>query len=147
MGQSQWQKGYLGKPPEEKYFPFPTRRSCIRMGRGSRGWGHPNKQDHTRCGAALTALGISARIPFLNSDGEFGEPRIVKKPNSLVLIYIYLALGSATLGALITFVMVALVQYFHVDFWENLWLLAIPLVLSVTLNVIFIELYLKRKRK
>ena len=71
----------------------------------------------------------------------------MKKPNSLVLIYIYLALGSATLGALITFVMVALVQYFHVDFWENLWLLAIPLVLSVTLNVIFIELYLKRKRK
>ena len=71
----------------------------------------------------------------------------MRKPNNLVMIYIYLALGCAALGALITFVMVALVQYFHIDFWENLWLLAIPLVLSVTLNVIFIELYLKHKGK
>ena len=71
----------------------------------------------------------------------------MKKPNNLVMIYIYLALGCAFLGALITFAMVVLVQYFHIDFWENLWLLAIPLTLSVTLNVIFIELYLKHKRE
>jgi len=71
----------------------------------------------------------------------------MRKPNNLVAIYIYLALGCAALGSLITFGMVALVQYFQIDFWENLWLLAIPLTLSVTLNVIFIELYLKYKRK
>ena len=71
----------------------------------------------------------------------------MRKPNNLVAIYVYLALGCAALGALITFVMVVLVQYFHIDFWENLWLLAIPLTLSVSLNVLFIELYLKHKRK
>ena len=75
------------------------------------------------------------------------HPGTMKKPTSLVMVYIYLAAGSASLGALITFVMVVLVQHFKMDLWENLWLLAIPLVLSVTLNVLFIELFHKYRNK
>ena len=71
----------------------------------------------------------------------------MKKPSSLVLVYIYLAAGSASLGALITFVMVLLVRHYRIDFWEKLWLLAIPLVLSVTINVVFIELFHKYRKK
>ena len=71
----------------------------------------------------------------------------MRKPNNLVMIYIYLAISSAALGSLITFLMILLVRHFQVDFWENLWLLAVPLVLSVTLNVILIEIYLKHRRK
>jgi hypothetical protein len=71
----------------------------------------------------------------------------MRKPNNLVMIYIYLAISCAALGSLITFLMILLMRHFQVDFWENLWLLAVPLVLSVTLNVILIELYLKYKRK
>jgi hypothetical protein len=71
----------------------------------------------------------------------------MRKPNNLVFIYIYLAISSAALGSLITFLMILLVRHFQVDFWENLWLLAVPLVLSVTLNVILIEIYLKHRRK
>jgi hypothetical protein len=38
-------------------------------------------------------------------------------------------------------------QYFDIDVTKNLWVLAIPLTLSLFLNVSFIELYRKFRKK
>ncbi len=61
--------------------------------------------------------------------------------------YIYLAVGSGILGITITFVVVMVCRYLGIDMLKHLWLVAIPIVLSLVLNVFFIELYRKIKRK
>ena len=77
------------------------------------------------------------------------ESRIeMRKPASLVIVYICLATGCAILGVVITFLVLFLCQYFGVDILhENLWVLAIPVTLSLLLNVLFIELYRRYKKK
>ncbi len=70
----------------------------------------------------------------------------MSKQSSLVMVYVYLAVGSAALGTVITFVLVAAIQYFQIDFRQNLWLLAGPLTLAIGLDVIFIEIYHKFKK-
>jgi purine-cytosine permease-like protein len=61
--------------------------------------------------------------------------------------YIYLAVGSGILGVAITFVVVLVCQYFGIDMLEHLWLVAVPIVLSLVLNVTIIEIYRKIKKK
>ena len=62
-------------------------------------------------------------------------------------VYIYLAVGSGALGVVITFVVILACQYFGVDALGNLWVLAIPVTLSALLNVAFIELYDRYRKK
>jgi len=62
-------------------------------------------------------------------------------------IYIYLAVGCVALGMILTFIVLFICQYFNIDISQNLWIIAIPAVLSIILNIIFIELYLKYRRK
>jgi len=63
------------------------------------------------------------------------------------LEYIYLAVGSGISGIIITFVVILVSQYFGIDMLKHLWVVAIPVVLSLFLNVSFIELYRKYKKK
>lgn len=67
--------------------------------------------------------------------------------DSFILEIIYFAVGCAGLGILIAFVLVYACQYFGIDLYENLWLLLIPLFLSIALNITFIELYRKFKKR
>jgi len=67
--------------------------------------------------------------------------------DNTVLTYIYLAVGSGLLGVILTFVMLVICQYFKIDLYKNIWLLMIPLLLAVSLNICFIELYHKFKGK
>ena len=69
------------------------------------------------------------------------------KTNNLMLSYVYLAVGSLALGILITFVMLFLCQVLSVDINKNLWMIAIPIILSIALNLWFIELYDRYRRK
>lgn len=62
-------------------------------------------------------------------------------------IYIYLAVGCLALGMILTFIVLFVCQYFSIDISKNLWIIAIPAVLSILLNIVFIELYLKYRRK
>ncbi len=71
----------------------------------------------------------------------------MKKPDNLVIYYIYLAIGCGILGVVITFFVFLACQYFGIDIYKNLWVLAIPVTLSAFLNVCFIELYRKYKKK
>ncbi len=67
--------------------------------------------------------------------------------DNFLLVYVYLAVGCGLLGVLITFLVFGACQYFGINVYKNLWVLAIPIVLSVLLNVGFSELYRKYKKK
>ncbi len=67
--------------------------------------------------------------------------------DSFILELIYFAVGCAALGIVITFIMVYLCQYFGIDIYKNLWLLLVPLFSSIVLNIAFIELYRKYRKK
>ncbi len=65
----------------------------------------------------------------------------------MVREYIFLACGCVSLGIIITFVVLGLCQYLGVNIDENWWVVAIPVVLSLTINIIFIEIYRKVRKK
>jgi len=67
--------------------------------------------------------------------------------DSFILELIYFAVGCAALGIVFAFILVFACQYFGIDIYKNLWLLLIPLVLSISLNILILELYGKYKRK
>ena len=58
-----------------------------------------------------------------------------------------MAVGSLALGILITFLMLYICQFFGIDINRNLWMIAIPIVLAIALNIWFIELYDRYRRK
>jgi len=64
-----------------------------------------------------------------------------------MLSYVYLAVGSLALGILITFLMLYICQFFGIDINKNLWMIAIPIILAIALNIWFIELYDRFRRK
>ena len=55
--------------------------------------------------------------------------------------YLILAAGSIAVCIVLTFVVLGASVRAGVDLNEQLWLLAVPAVLSVTLNIILLELY------
>ena len=66
----------------------------------------------------------------------------------MVRYYIFLASSCSAVGIVITFIVLAVCQYFGINIDENLWVLAIPAVLAVTLNILVLELrrkYWQRK--
>ncbi|MFA5079020.1 MAG: hypothetical protein WC541_05990 [Dehalococcoidia bacterium] len=64
-----------------------------------------------------------------------------------MVTYVALAVGCAGLGILLTVVLLAVCQYFRIDLAQNLWLISLPIVLTVALNIWFIELYDRMKNK
>jgi hypothetical protein len=64
-----------------------------------------------------------------------------------MLAYVYLAVGSLAMGIIITFVMLFICGVLDVDINANLWMIAIPIVLSVALNIWFIELYDRYRKR
>ena len=64
-----------------------------------------------------------------------------------MLSYVYLAVGSLALGIIITFLMLYLCRIFGIDINKNLWLIAIPIILAIALNILFIELYDRYRKK
>lgn len=71
----------------------------------------------------------------------------MRKVDSFILELIYLAVGSAALGTILAFIVVFVCQHFGIDIYSNLWVLLIPVTLSILLNICFIELYRKYKKK
>ena len=65
----------------------------------------------------------------------------MRGPENLTLYYLYLAVACGAMGIVITFAVLFICQYYNIDISKNLWVLAIPLVLSLFLNVTFVELY------
>jgi len=62
--------------------------------------------------------------------------------------YIFLAVGCVVVGVVLTFVVLGVSVRLGISIEENLWVLAIPAVLSLILNISLLEFYRKyRKRK
>lgn len=64
-----------------------------------------------------------------------------------VLTYISLAAGCVFVGTILTYLLLLGSEYFGIDLMGNIWLFALPLLVSLALNVLFIELYRKLGRK
>ena len=67
--------------------------------------------------------------------------------DSFITDLICLAVGCGVLGTLIAFAVVFACQYLGIDIHKNLWVLVIPLILAIALNITFIELYRKYRKK
>ena len=64
-----------------------------------------------------------------------------------MVVYVYLAVGSLLLGVVLSFIVVFTCVYLGIDIFENLWVLVIPITLAVSLNILFVELYHRYKKK
>jgi purine-cytosine permease-like protein len=60
---------------------------------------------------------------------------------------LFLAIASLLVGIILAVIVVFASLFFGIDLLDNLWLLAIPVILAVILNIVFIELYRKYKKK
>jgi len=67
--------------------------------------------------------------------------------DSFILELVYFAVGCAALGIIFAFILVFVLQYLEIDVYKHMFLLLIPLVLSISLNIAIIELYGKYKRR
>ena len=61
--------------------------------------------------------------------------------------YIVLAAGCVAVGVVLTFVVLGVVQRLGIDMDENIWLLAIPAILAIILNIALLELYHRYRKK
>ncbi len=60
---------------------------------------------------------------------------------------IYLAAGSILVGIVLTVVLLIICSNLGIDVTQNVWLLTIPAVLSLLLNIAGIELYERFRKK
>ena len=65
----------------------------------------------------------------------------------MLMEYIYFAVGCVVVGIVLTFVVLGVCVRLGISIEENIWVLAIPSVLSLTLNITLLELYHKYKKK
>ncbi len=73
--------------------------------------------------------------------------QLITYNSSMVMEYIYLAAGCVSVGVVMTFVVLGVCQRFGINIDKNLWVLAIPAVFSLILNVSLLELYRKYRKK
>ncbi len=66
---------------------------------------------------------------------------------NLILTYIALAAGVSAIGIGLTFGLLAFCAYYRIDITLHWWLLGIPVISSLLINVFLIELYRKLTRK
>lgn len=65
----------------------------------------------------------------------------------MVREYIFLAAGCVSVGIVVTFAVLGICQRLGINIDENIWVVAIPAVLSLVLNVTLLEVYRKHKRR
>jgi hypothetical protein len=66
---------------------------------------------------------------------------------NLVFLYIALAAGCVSIGTGITFGLLAICAYYHIDITKNWWLLVLPLAATLAINVVLIEICRKLMRR
>ena len=66
----------------------------------------------------------------------------------MVKEYIFLAAGCISLGIILAFIVLVVSQRLGINIMrEYLWVLGIPAVLSLTLNILLLEIYHKFRKK
>ena len=65
----------------------------------------------------------------------------------MVAEYIVLAAGCAAVGIIVTFVVLSVSQALGIDIDRNLWVLGIPVVVALLLNIGLLEVWRKWRRR
>ncbi|MFC1873757.1 hypothetical protein ACFLYX_00470 [Chloroflexota bacterium] len=65
----------------------------------------------------------------------------------MVKEYIFLAVGCAAVGVVLVFVVLGVSLRLGISLEGNLWVVAIPAILSLILNITLLELYRKYWKK
>ncbi len=65
----------------------------------------------------------------------------------MVKEYIFLAVGCAAVGMVLVFVVLGVSQRLGISLDKHLWVVAIPAVLSLLLNITLLELYRRYWKK
>lgn len=60
---------------------------------------------------------------------------------------VYLAIASAAMGIVVVLVVIIICQHYGIDVSRNLWVSAIPVVLSLCFNVLVVEFHDRCKKK
>lgn len=60
---------------------------------------------------------------------------------------IIIAVGCVVVGIIFAGIAISISVRLGINIWENFWILAIPAVLAITLNIIALELYHRFKKK
>ncbi len=61
--------------------------------------------------------------------------------------YIFLAAGCVSLGIIITFIVLAVCARLGINIDRHWWIVAIPVVLSLIINIALVEIYRKFRTK
>ncbi|MDO8569095.1 MAG: hypothetical protein Q7R57_10355 [Dehalococcoidales bacterium] len=64
-----------------------------------------------------------------------------------VFYYIYFAVGAMMVGLIATFAIILASAYYGIDLTSHIWITAIPVILAVLCNVLFIEIFRKYHKK
>ena len=59
----------------------------------------------------------------------------------------YLAVSSGFFGLIITYLVLYAINHFGIDISKNWWIVAVPVILAIVLNVCLIEIYHKFWRR
>jgi len=62
-------------------------------------------------------------------------------------MYVYLAVACAMVGILLTYVMLFVCLYYQIDISKNMWIVTIPIVTAIALNIFLIEWFTGRKKR
>jgi len=46
-----------------------------------------------------------------------------------------------------TFVLLGVCNYYSIDLTQNLWLITLPIIIAIALNILFLELYDRFRKK
>ena len=65
----------------------------------------------------------------------------------MVLEYIFLAGSSVVVGVALTFIVLGVCVRLGISIEKNIWVVAVPAVFSIILNVSLLEIYRKYRRK
>ncbi|MBN1691569.1 MAG: hypothetical protein JW901_11155 [Dehalococcoidia bacterium] len=62
-------------------------------------------------------------------------------------VYVYLAVGCGMLGVVFTYGMMLVCLYYGIDVASNMWIIIIPIVLAISLNIFLIEVFSRTRKK
>ena len=65
----------------------------------------------------------------------------------LILVYIYLAASCSIMGTGLVFATLFACQYLGIDITRSYWVLSIPVIVTLVLNVALVEVVLRIRRK
>lgn len=63
------------------------------------------------------------------------------------MAYVFFGIISGLVGIIISFIVVFFCFSRGIDILQNLWVIAIPVILAVILNLVMLEVYYRRKKK